>query len=93
MAFWISVVAQVSFYAGGRGRERPRWLVFGARRWPLEILGQVEVGAPHAGKPTQRVWLVRAQDTYFRIRTGADKVLVDRWEGHEPPVSLADLLA
>lgn len=93
MAPWVSVVARISFYAGGRGGEKPRWLIFGDRRQPLEVLGQVEVGEVHAGRPAQRVWLVRAHDTYFRVRAGGETVLVDRWEGSEPPASLADLLA
>lgn len=93
MGSWVPALARVSFYTGGKGYEVPRWLTFGSDRLPLVVLHQVEVGEALAGRPVQRVWLVRAGEAYFRIRVVANRVLVARWEGLEPPANLADLLA
>ena len=93
MALWVSLVAQVVFYAGGRGHEKPRWLIFGQNRWPLEVLQEVEVGGTRADRPVERFWLVRAEAGFFRVRASGERVMVERWDGEEPPASLADLLA
>lgn len=93
MAVWVQLLAQVVFYAGGRGQEKPRWLVFGGKRWPLEVLQEVEVAGAKPEKPVEKFWLVRAETDFFRVRASGERVLVERWEGAEPPASLADLLA
>lgn len=93
MALWVPLVAQVVFYAGGRGQEKPRWLILGRRRWPLEVLQEVEVAGDKPSKLLERFWLVRAETGFFRVRASGERVLVERWEGEEPPAALADLLA
>lgn len=93
MALWVQLLAQVVFYAGGRAHEKPRWLVFGGKRWPLEVLQEVEVAGAQAGKPRERLWLVLAETAFFRVRASGERVVVERWEGEQPPKAFADLLA
>ncbi len=93
MALWVPLVARVVFYAGGRGHEKPRWLIFGRNRWPLEVLHEVEVGGGEPEQPVERLWLVHREGSFFRVRVRGERVLVERWDGEEPPAALADLLA
>lgn len=93
MACWVSLVAHVVFYAGGRAHEKPRWLIFGRKRWPLEVLQEVEVAGTRPGEAVERLWLVRTEAGFFRVRACGERALVERWDGEDPPAALADLLA
>lgn len=93
MGVWIPVVARVGFYAGGEATTSPRWLFFGGRRFPVEVRHQVRLASSQPGGEVATVWLVQAVCGIFRVQLESGKAKVSRWQGHEPPRGVADLLA
>jgi|GEM_PF-1611458 len=89
---WVPAVAQVSFYAGSRGEERPRWLIFGGRWWQVELLGEVTVSTSAPG-PEERRFLLRCGAGIFRVVVEQAGTRVDLWEGEPMPEGVGDLLA
>jgi len=89
---WVPVLARVSFYAGGRGGERPYWVFFAGKRWPVELFGEATVGGERPG-PVERRFLLLCGERFFRVVVGEGKVRVELWVGEGAPRGQVDLLA
>jgi hypothetical protein len=66
---WVPLAAEVEWFEGHRGRERPEALRSGAGRLVLTVEASWAVGPDVAGQAERRVFLVRAADgRRLRIR-------------------------
>jgi hypothetical protein len=61
-SLWVPLDADVEWYEGHRGRERPQALRSGAVRVELTVEASWAVGPDVAGRAERRVFLARAAD-------------------------------
>jgi hypothetical protein len=79
---WLSLPAEVEWYSGHRGRERPRAVVAGGERIPVAVESAAAVGPTLAGLPARRVFVVRGGRRRLRISvTGDGRATVEEEEG------------
>jgi len=82
MTRWSSLLAEVEWYSGHRGRERPRAVVVGGERFPVTLESASAVGPTVAGLPARRVFVVRGGSRLLRICLGEDgRATVEEEEG------------
>ena len=56
---WLPVAAEVEWFAGHRGLERPKAVVLGDERLEVVVESASVVGPAVAGSPNSRVFVVR----------------------------------
>ena len=70
---WAAISADVEWHAGHRGFERPVAMRVSGTRVELTVESSSCVGHPVAGRPAQRVFIVRDSDgRRLRIQVSAD---------------------
>ncbi len=82
MTRWLPLPAEVEWYAGHRGDERPRAVVVGGERIAVTVESASAVGPRLAGLPGRRVFVVRGTSRRLRISLTEDgRATVEEEEG------------